>query len=243
MSQGNDLFATMLASVGPAEVKGLDGPLVGAGEQIVAIGDSITQNGGYLRAIEAVFARHYSELAIPSIVNVGISGQKAEDLVERFGRDVVDRRPAITTINVGINDVWHRLEAPHDETVLAAYGENVERMVRAARDAGIRAYLLAPTVIEEDACSEGNQRLASYVAAGMEITRRNECEYVDLHGLFLRAVASRASDVDRPPAPTLTRDGVHMEPPGDVLMAVGILRAWGVPDESIAATDVTGAFG
>ena len=33
----------------------------------------------------------------------------------------------------------------------------------------------------------------------------------------------------------LTVDGVHMKPLGDTIMAVGILRAFGVPDTTIAA--------
>ena len=54
------------------------------GSQIVAIGDSITQAGGYLKDVDAVLAKKYPELKLPPIQNVGISGQKAEDLVKRF---------------------------------------------------------------------------------------------------------------------------------------------------------------
>ena len=236
------LFATMLASVGSPEAAADDGPEVGPGEQIVAIGDSITENGGYLWAMEAVFAQQYGALKILPIVNVGLSGQKAEDLIARFGRDVVERGPAIAMISVGVNDVWHRLDAPHDERVLVRFSENLERMVCMARDAGIRAYLLAPTVIEENVASEGNRRLARYVAAGKAIARGNGCKYVDLHALFLDAIGSRAPGAGRAAAPPLTRDGVHMGPPGDVLMAVGILRAWAVPDEKMAATDLSGVL-
>ncbi|MFI5459771.1 MAG: hypothetical protein ACHRXM_30465 [Isosphaerales bacterium] len=32
----------------------------------------------------------------------------------------------------------------------------------------------------------------------------------------------------------LTVDGVHMSPFGDALMAIGVLRAMGIPDEKIA---------
>jgi lysophospholipase L1-like esterase len=59
------------------------------GSQIVAIGDSITQGGGYLRDIDAVLAQQYPDLKLPKVINKGISGQKAEDLVKRFDKDVV----------------------------------------------------------------------------------------------------------------------------------------------------------
>ena len=91
-----------------------------SGSQIVAIGDSITQAGGYLKDVDAVLAKRYPALKLPPIRNVGISGQKAEDLVKRFQHDVVDKKPAVVTISVGINDVWHRAGQPHDPNVLAA---------------------------------------------------------------------------------------------------------------------------
>jgi hypothetical protein len=40
----------------------------------------------------------------------------------------------------------------------------------------------------------------------------------------------------------LTTDGVHMNPAGDKLMARGVLRALGVPDEQIDATDLSTVF-
>ncbi len=52
----------------------------------MAIGDSITAGGGYLRDIDAVLAQQYPDLKIPKVVNKGIGGQKAEDLVKRFDR-------------------------------------------------------------------------------------------------------------------------------------------------------------
>ena len=237
------LFVTVLEMAGespstPAELA------IDAGERIVAIGDSITQNGGYLRAIDAVFAQQYPARAIPPILNVGVSGQRAEDMVMRFERDVVRHRPAVATLSVGINDVWHRLESPDNDAVLADYARNVERMVERALEAGIRFYLLAPTVIEEDPASEGNRRLARYVDANEAIAARWSCESIDLHDLFLRAVVNRQGPVVTGDASAryFTRDGVHMEPPGDVLMAIGVLRAWGVPDEKMAATDSSGVF-
>jgi len=219
----------------PAELK------LKAGDQIVAMGDSITQAGGYLRAMDAVFAQQYPGLKVPKIINTGIGGQKAEDMAARFEKDVVSRKPSIVTVSVGVNDVWHRMANPHDPKVLEAYERNVERMVKMARKAGARVYLLAPTVIEEDAASEGNKRLALYVAAGKKVAERNKCEYVDLYALFLKAIEKRSKDSksgDR----FFTTDGVHMKPTGDALMAVGVLRALGVPDERIKATDLERVF-
>lgn len=240
-----NFFAMVLALIGPPATQPTTGEAekglkLKAGDQIIAMGDSITQAGGYLRVMDAVFAQQYPDLKIPGIVNVGIGGQKAEDMVKRFEKDVVSKKPAVVTINVGINDVWHRMDKPHDEEVLKEYARNVERMVKMAQNAKIRVYLISPTIIEEDPKAEGNVRLAKYIAAGKDIARRNKCEYVDLHALFLKAIEQNARKAKG--KRFLTTDGVHMLPPGDTLMAAGILRALGVPDEKMKATDLTKVF-
>lgn len=196
-----------------------------AGDKIVAIGDSITAAGGYLRNIDGVLAEQHPDLKIPRIINKGIGGQKAEDLIRRFDRDVVQLKPAVVTICIGINDVWHRLNRPHNEDVLAAYKRNVSQMVEAAQKAGIQVILLTPTVIQEDSNSDGNKRLAKYVAANKEISAEKNCQMVDLHGMFLAALKTRSEVQERG---WLTGDGVHMSPLGDTLMATGVLHALGI---------------
>ncbi len=226
------IFAVILALVGPAPADSPKELQIKPGDQIVVMGDSITAGGGYLRDIDAVFAQQYPGMKIPKVINKGISGQKAEDLVQRFDKDVVQLKPAFVTINIGINDVWHRLGQPHDAKVLAAYEKNVAKMVNAAQKAGIKVILLTPTVIQEDPSTEGNKRLTMYVEAQKKIAAEKKCQVVDLHGMFLTALKQKPTGQEK----WLTGDGVHMKPLGDAAMAAGVLRALGVPDAKIAAT-------
>jgi acyl-CoA thioesterase I len=224
------IFAAILSLVGPVPEDTPKQLQLKQGDTIVAIGDSITEGGGYLRDIDAAIAQLYPDLKIPKIVNKGIGGQKAEDLAARFDKDVVQLKPTFVTISIGINDVWHRVDKPHDENVLAAYKVNVAKMVDMAQAAGIKVLLLTPTIIEENPDSEGNRRLAQYVEAEKQIAAEKHCQLVDLHKMFLTALKPKPAD-----APNgLTQDGVHMKPPGDAIMAIGVLRALGVPDDKIA---------
>jgi len=91
-------------------------------------------------------------------------------------------------ISVGINDVWHRVDKPHDADVLKYYKANVDGMVKHAQTFGIRVILLAPTIIGEDPNSEGNKRLAMYVAAEKEVAAEKKCQFVNLHEMFLEAL-------------------------------------------------------
>jgi lysophospholipase L1-like esterase len=224
------LFAALIGILGPAPADMPKDMQLKKGDQIVAIGDSITQAGGYLLDVDSVLATQYQGLKAPKIINVGISGQKAEDLVKRFDHDVVQKKPQWVTLSIGINDVWHRLGKPHDPKVLEAYKDNVSKMVDMAQAAGIKVILLSPTVIQEDASAEGNKRLTAYVAAEKQIAAEKKCQFVDLHQMFIDLLAKKPSDVK---GNWLTRDGVHMQPMGDALMALGILRALGVPDEKL----------
>jgi acyl-CoA thioesterase I len=225
------LFAMVLSLVGPAPADTPKTLQLKQGETIVAIGDSITQGGGYLRNVDSALARQYPDLKVRPIVNKGVSGQKAEDLVKRFDKDVIQLKPAVVTISIGINDVWHRLGKPHDEKILAAYKENVAKMVDQAQKAGIKVVLLTPTLIQEDPDAEGNKRLTQYVEAEKQIAAEKKCQLVDLHGMFLTALKQKPAGQKN----WLTRDGVHMQPLGDAVMAVGVLRALGVPDAQISA--------
>lgn len=229
---GTKLLAEAIKLVGPAEAAPKE-LLLKSGDQILCMGDSITAGGGYLRQMDAMFAQQYPDLKLPKIINAGISGHKAENCIARFERDVLKKKPDLMTLNIGINDVWHRLRKPHDPNVLATYKENVGKMVEQAQAAGIKVVLLAPTVIKEEIEAEGQKRLALYVNAMRELSVEKKCGFVDLHQMFLDALAKKPADMK---GNWLTGDGVHMKPLGNAIMAVAALRGMGVPDDKASAT-------
>lgn len=228
------LFVIVLALVGPPPADAPKKCQLKQGDTIVAIGDSITEAGGYLRDIDAVLAQQYPKLKLAKVINKGISGQKAEELAARFDKDVVKLKPTFVTLSIGVNDVWHRLGKPLDKKDVAFYKKNVAKMVDQAQKAGIRVILLTPTIVGEDPKTEANKRLVAFVKAEKEIAAEKKCQIVDLHGMFLKALTKKPADKKT----WLTFDGVHMNPPGDAIMAIGVLRALGVPDKKIAATDL-----
>ena len=201
------------------------------GDQIVAIGDSITAGGGYLRDIDAVLAAQYPDLKLPKVINKGIGGQKAEDLVRRFDADVVKLKPAC-------RDHQHRHQRclapfgqPHDAKILAVYKKNVATMVDQAQQAGIKVILLTPTLIQEDANTKATSGWCSTWRPRSRLPpRRNASSSI------CTACSSPRSSRSRPTrkAIGLLGDGVHMKPLGDAIMAAGVLRALGVPDKTIS---------
>ncbi len=225
------LLAAMLGILGPAPANQSKELGLKSGDQIVAIGDSITRAGGYLHDMDAVLAAQYPELKLPKIINVGVSGNRSGDLIKRFEKDVLAKKPQVVTISIGVNDVWHRLDKPHDPQVLTDFTADVTSLVDQAQKAGIRVVLVTPTIIMEDPQAEGNQRMKMYLDAYQKIATEKHCAIANLHQLFLDALAKKPAEVQ---GNWLTSDGVHMKPAGDAIMAIGVLRAFGVPDSKIA---------
>src|ERR1700730_16842258 len=84
-------------------------------EKIVFLGDSITQLGagpkGYITLVKNAMAKNHKDLDV-QIVNAGISGNKVPDLEKRLKKDVLDKKPTLVVIYIGINDVWHGEDEP-----------------------------------------------------------------------------------------------------------------------------------
>lgn len=51
------------------------------------------------------------------IYNRGISGHKVPDLQKRWQKDTLDLKPAVLSVLVGVNDIWHKFAGRYDGTV------------------------------------------------------------------------------------------------------------------------------
>lgn len=207
-------------------------PLQGV-HRIVCLGDSITQFGdgpnGYVGLLRAYLAQVSAPNGI-EVLNAGVSGNTANDELGRFDRDVMQKKPDLLTISVGVNDVWHGFDNTHlqgggpNGVPLTQYRTNVETMVRTAQKAGVVVVILSPTVIGEDLNDPRNAALAGYTAALQDIARRHKCLFVDFQQPFqtyLDLYRTATGHTDK----LLTVDGVHMNDWGNRFMAATILTA------------------
>lgn len=208
-----------------------------AKRKIAIIGDSITQSGsqrgGYVWLLQEYLKNLYPQQP-KEIINAGVSGSKSVDLQQRFEVDVLNPRPDLVMINAGVNDVWHSFKNSGQDTgvPLNRYRESLISMVKAAQSRGITVVLLSPTLIYENLNSPENQRLASYVAAMREIAQEYDCHFVDLNMPF-RHVISTYQRYGGQNHNILTRDGIHLNPAGNQMMAYTILKGLGVPEAQI----------
>jgi hypothetical protein len=87
--------------------------------------------------------------------------------------------------------------------------------------------ILTSTMINEDQANDNNQKLVAYNDFLRQLAKEKECLLADLNADMQAALKAI-------PAPhqgnQLTADGVHMNLAGNLMMASGILKAFGLSD-------------
>ncbi len=183
----------------------------------VFIGDSITD----MWALDAYFR---GTSAAGSIVNRGIGGDRTPFVRRRFASDVLQLRPRLAVVKIGVNNTWD-LDIWWDPSLIRAPGDiedeivgDVTVMVREARAAGMSVALCSTlptdvpfngnTAVRNGLIVRANDRLR-------DLARAEDAVYVDYHrhlvagdGLTLRA--------------GLADDGLHPHSIGYDIMA-GVL--------------------
>jgi lysophospholipase L1-like esterase len=214
------------------------GFVVGSRSAWVCLGDSITEAAdGYVSVMQNLVAAAYPERDI-RLINAGIGGNRAPEMLDRLQRDVIDYRPNVVTISVGVNDIWHGFqnpdtgeECPQGDSPrcvpIDRYAEMVGEMVDLLREqTDARIALMAPTLIGEDVDEDtvANRKLDAYAAAMEKVAESRSTIFIPLRAEMVRAVrAGRAAN----PGYKLTTDGVHMNPVGNTLMALSVLYGLG----------------
>jgi acyl-CoA thioesterase I len=197
--------------------------LIDANDRILFTGDSITDCGrvreeaGHLGfGYPAFTAAHLqARLAAPElkIFNRGISGNRASDLLARLQSDLLDLKPTVVSILIGINDTWRRYDC-NDPTDAATY----ERNYRAVLE-GIATHLKARVVLLEPFLLHVPKDRYAWrddLNPKIDVVRKLAAEFgaelLPLDGLFAQA-ATQA------PAAYWAEDGVHPSAAGHALIA------------------------
>jgi lysophospholipase L1-like esterase len=198
------------------------------GQKIAFLGDSITaagaRSGGYCRLVLDGLKREGIET---TGIFAGVSGHKSNQMLARLDRDVLSKKPDWMTLSCGVNDVWHGKGG----VTLEDYKKNITEIVDKAQAAGVKVMLLTSTMIREDQANELNQKLLPYNEFLKVLAKEKGCLFADLNAEMQAAL--KLFPADAPKGKQLTRDGVHMNAYGNQMMAMGVLKAFGMMDSKV----------
>ncbi len=128
--------------------------------RVLFIGDSITDAGrdygdsdnlgrGYAHLIAAHLSNKYPDYDL-KFYNRGINGNKVLDIKNRWEEDCLALNPDVVSILVGINDVWHRVDADEEqnEETYAQFEEDFRYLLKSlAQRSDARVVIVEPFVL------------------------------------------------------------------------------------------------
>jgi lysophospholipase L1-like esterase len=198
------------------------------GDRIVFLGDSITQGGdshdkGYVRVIRKTLTEKHGDLGI-EVIGAGISGNKVPDLQRRLQKDVLDRKPTIVVIYIGINDVWHGEKDPARGTLPDAFSAGLKDVIGQCQKAGATVVLCTPTVIGEkkDGANPLDAKLDQYADLSRGLAKELKLPLCDLRKAFVDHLKDH--NPDNADKGILTSDRVHLNQAGDKFVADTMLK-------------------
>jgi acyl-CoA thioesterase I len=162
------------------------------GPTVVFLGNSITS--GHRLSTDVAFPHRLGQaLGIP-VVNAGISGDTTEGGLLRLDRDVLDHRPRLVVVELGVNDMFGRW--PRERTV--ANLRTITQRIRAQGAGVILVHISLPSV-----AGDGHRRHLREIA---------QAEGAALVEDFLDGVV-----------PSHTYDGLHPNAEGQAILADRLL--------------------
>ncbi|MFD5408886.1 SGNH/GDSL hydrolase family protein [Streptomyces nojiriensis] len=207
---------------------------------VMFIGDSITDSGrregdqplghGYALRIVGDWGLRHPDRTV-TWLNSGIAGNKVSDLEARWQKDVLDVRPDVVSILVGINDVgWHSYDPDGHVISRQEYAAGYDRLLAPLAEAGTELILIEPfllpirgsievgdVILDEEVRRQWRADLDPKIQAVRELARTYGAHLLAADGLFAGLAATTGPEY-------WAADGVHPTPAGHAALAGAWLR-------------------
>ena len=127
-------------------------------------------------------------------INMGISGDKIVDIYARIKEDIINLKPDMMSILVGVNDIWHELNEQNGvdaEKYEKIYGMLIDEILAALPE--IKIIILEPFVLKgigtERYYDDFRPELLKRAAAAKRIADKFNLAFVPLQNIFDEASA------------------------------------------------------
>jgi len=152
----------------------------------------------------------------------------------RLERDVIAHKPTVVTLLFGMNDGNY---VDFDPAIMKVFEDGLAEIIHQIKArTSARIYVMTPTVYDGTRhtpwshTDRYNEVLDRYSQAARELANREKLAVIDLHSITTAALHD-AKSIES--SYTFLPDGVHPEPDGQLVIAAGILKAWGAPEKGL----------
>lgn len=197
--------------------------------RIVFIGDSITDSNRNYEAIPAGWSSFgdgyvnlinaYTTALLPDkeymVVNKGISGDTIVDLKSRWQQDVLDFKPDIVTIMIGINDVWRHFDGTfcqNDFVNPVLFEQTYRELIEETLAKNIKVVLMSPFMVEENRKNPMRLMVDEYRLIVQKLSQEYRLVSGDVQNEIDQFLKHQSSYV-------LSSDRVHVSLAGHLLIA------------------------
>ena len=196
--------------------------------KILFQGDSVTDAGrdrsqssdmgfGYPKYASAMIEDAFPDIDF-AFVNLGISGNRTEDLVARMQSDFIEIQPDIVSIMIGINDVWHHYAFSCTYTSDEAFEQNYTTLLEEIKQkTNAKIMIIQPFLIDVPDKQQLQAEFVEKQAIVKALADKYADVYLPMHDIFQ---ADEAQDKT-----VYAADGVHPTEDGACLIAQKYLEA------------------
>ncbi len=196
--------------------------------RIVALGASATERGPHSEGchnwvgwLDVGLREHFGR--VHHVINVGVSGDTTRGMLERFQRDVAHYRPHLVIISAGGNDCNPVNGISADE-----FADNLRELIRGAREISeCEALLQTYYAFDAEAMPDEAERARQFPIYMEAVRRAGAAEGVEVvdHLPRWERLQQKAPEVYR----RLMRDAMHLNPLGNMVFGLDLLRWLGAP--------------
>ena len=156
--------------------------------RILFQGDSITDAGrdrrnyynlgkGYPKVAAEHIRNAHPDKDI-EFINLGISGNRSDQLFDRLYKDAIELQPDIISILIGINDIWHRYGSERIATTDAQFELNYTTILNELKaKTNAKIMIMSPYLLD----CEGKDQMREDLKTMLPIVRRLADEYADVY--------------------------------------------------------------
>lgn len=230
-------------------------PVFRPGEVVALVGDSITHGGHYHSYIWLYYMTRFPDMPV-TLINCGVGGDVAGNILERWDQDVAVRNPSYVTLTFGMNDTgyWGTYNVEKSDSLSAAkvaesladYAKIVEK-IEAMQASGAKVVMIGGSPYDEttkfnDGALKGkNAAIQRIVAAQKAEAEKQGWGFVDFNQPMVDLAAGLQA-ID-PKYSFCPQDRVHPDKDGQMVMAYLFLKAQGLDGKRVAGVDIDASNG